>query len=128
MINFIKDTFKTLNLTFLIRNYFFGILIYCLFMYLSLYDQSGQIKQPIHYGNIAYFTISLILYPFATFIWEEIKRVILGNNIIITNLFVMIIVKFFIKVTIFLVSIFVGLIGILLLWIYRKRMINNDSN
>lgn len=80
MINFIKDTFKTLNLTFLIRNYFFGILIYCLFMYLSLYDQSGQIKQPIHYGNIAYFTI------------------------------------------------FVGLIGILLLWIYRKRMINNDSN
>ncbi|MDY5051343.1 MAG: hypothetical protein SPF17_07955 [Candidatus Mucispirillum faecigallinarum] len=123
MLKFIKDTFSSLTISFLIKNYFFGIIIYAIFMY-PIFDKS--INETIAYDSVIFFTINLILYPFATLIWEELRNMFLGNTMFITQIHVLFIVKIVIKFMVFLMSIIIGPLGILYLWYVRNKYIKSN--
>ncbi|EFT6685865.1 hypothetical protein HVK06_000535 [Campylobacter coli] len=68
--------FSNVNLGWLIRHYIFGIIILS-FFYFAL---------PTH-DFYLFFTliINLIFFPFACFVWEELKNMLLGDNVFIVN-------------------------------------------
>ena len=89
-----------------------------------IFDKS--INETIAYDSVIFFTINLILYPFATLIWEELRNMFLGNTMFITQIHVLFIVKIVIKFMVFLMSIIIGPLGILYLWYVRNKYIKSN--
>ncbi|HEF9429177.1 TPA: hypothetical protein SBX43_000656 [Campylobacter coli] len=99
--------FSNVNLGWLIRHYIFGIIILS-FFYFAL---------PTH-DFYLFFTliINLIFFPFACFVWEELKNMLLGDNVFIVNAIFLLLSKIIIKLILFMLAIPIGIIGFLILW------------
>ncbi|EFS2023938.1 hypothetical protein I6R12_000748 [Campylobacter coli] len=99
--------FSNVNLGWLIRHYIFGIIILS-FFYFAL---------PTH-NFYLFFTliINLIFFPFACFVWEELKNMLLGDNVFIVNAIFLLLSKIIIKLILFMLAIPIGIIGFLILW------------
>lgn len=107
MINPLK-VFSTINLVWLIRHYVFAACIFC-FFYLTTPPSS----------NISFFImlgINFLLFPFACFVWEELKNILLGDNVFFVNALFLIITKIVIKFLLFMLALPIGIIGFLILW------------
>ncbi|EAK7379305.1 hypothetical protein AADV34_000834 [Campylobacter coli] len=99
--------FSNVNLGWLIRHYIFGIIILS-FFYFAL---------PTH-DFYLFFTliINLIFFPFACFVWEELKNMLLSDNVFIVNAIFLLLSKIIIKLILFMLAIPIGIIGFLILW------------
>lgn len=124
---FIKDNFRTLKLSYLIRQYFFGLIILGAYQAFTplFFDEPTQYSFYLLVYYI-FIGVNFLLYPFATLVWDEIKNLIMGNNVFFVNAIALLIAKLIIKLFIFGFSVPIGLIGILYLWIVRKNAQNNQ--
>lgn len=120
---FVKDTFRTLKVSYLIRQYFFGILIFGIYYFAIVQHLEGY-----NYMYITFiYGLNFLFYPFATLVWDEIKNLVIGNNVFFANALLLLIIKLIIKLFIFGFAIPIGIIGILYLWIVRKNTQNSQE-
>lgn len=120
---FVKDTFRTLKVSYLIRQYFFGILIFAIYYFAIVQHLEGY-----NYMYITFiYGLNFLFYPFATLVWDEIKNLVIGNNVFFANALLLLIIKLIIKLFIFGFAIPIGIIGILYLWIVRKNTQNSQE-
>lgn len=110
MNNFIKSIFGQLNNTYLIRHYIYGAIMFSLLMMASP-------ALPI----IIFMVTSLLLYPFAMFVYDSIVGTLMGNNTLITSAFVAVIWGVIKTGIIFTFSIFISPIGIGYLYLRSKQ-------
>lgn len=99
----IKKVFSTIDTGWLIRHYLFAII------FVVFFANIGALKLNIF--NILGWGISMIFYPFAMFIYEQIVRFIVGDHFFILPIkwmFVWKVVRMFVILTL---SIPIGLIG-----------------
>lgn len=85
------------------RHFFFGAVISFIFFYISIHNANR-----LDLGQVIFFIINTILYPYARFLYLQITGFILGENIFILNAIVMLIAK---VMTMFLCWIFAILIA-----------------
>lgn len=116
MNNFIKSIFGQLNNAFLIRHYIYGAIMFSLLLMASP-------ALPF----IIFMVISLLLYPFAMFVYDSIVGTLMGNNTVITSVFVSVIWGVIKTGIIFTFSIFISPIGIGYLYL-RNNSMASDTN
>ena len=115
---FIKSIFSSLKPHYLIRQYLFGLPYFVFFV---AFIMGSRNVYPL--GKVlftVYFTISLVLYPFAMFVYDSIISFLLGEMVIISNVFIVMIWNIIKIFWIFLFSIFIAPFGIIFLYI-RSR-------
>lgn len=115
MINPLK-VFSAINLVWLIRHYIFAACIFS-FFYFTI-PSSNNTSFFIMIG------INFLLFPFACFVWEELKKMLLGDNVFFINALFLIIAKIFIKFLLFMLALPIGIIGFLILWF----IVNKQNN
>ncbi|WP_281650669.1 hypothetical protein [Helicobacter bilis] len=108
---FIKHLFGSLTPSFLFRNYLFGAIFWSLCVLMP---------PEIPIIIVIFSTINLILYPFATLVWDELRDTIMGSTMIIMPLWILLFIKLVIKVFIFVFAIPVGVLGIAYIWFSTK--------
>lgn len=117
MANFLKKTFGGLERSYLFRQYLFGFV----FVILILMPIS-QLKLS---DTIVPTTIALILwgfYPYSRFVYESIIEFIIGDNIIISNIFLFLFLKIMTMGICFFFSVFIAPFGLLYLYFYHSRL------
>ncbi len=113
----IKELFASLNASYLMRQYVFGFICYALLIYINKDTLNAQI--------IVILTISLLLYPFAMFVYDSIVNFLLGDNIVFKSLGLTIILGVIKTVGIFVFSIFIAPVGIIYLYLTRGKRLEN---
>ncbi|MHA3916711.1 hypothetical protein [Halovulum sp. GXIMD14793] len=76
--NFLKSIFGTINRRYLVRAYVIGLAFYGLILVMLLNSDSEQNPSFM----IGVLTISLLLFPFAKLVWDELRDFIMGDTII----------------------------------------------
>lgn len=113
----IKKLLGTLDPSYLIRHYLFGILVFGFMIYSR--------QHHLDLREIIYLTASLVLYPFSMFVYDNIVAFLLGDNILIQAVIVKVIWVTIRTLFIFLFSIFIAPIGILYL-LYKAGTRENN--
>ena len=116
---FIKKIFGSIKTSYLIRAYILGGIFTGLLIYPALQSNKGHL-------NILYAIVCFILFPFSKLVYDEIKRVMLGNNIFIVNLIILLPMKFIINVLLYCFAIIIAPIGILYLILRIKKEDNTE--
>jgi len=76
MRKFLTTIYSTLSLSYLIKQYVFGGIMYAFMLY-------ANGANPLHKtGVFIFLTLSLVLYPFAMFVYDSIVDTLLGNWIV----------------------------------------------
>lgn len=114
---FIKHIFSALTPSFLIKNYFFGALLTAFFIWMVSNTKGGLDSQ---IAAVIVLVINLIFYPFSTLIYEEVRNMLLGNNVLVADVKVMLFAKFTIKVILLCFAVPIGAIGIIYIWFRTK--------
>lgn len=113
MKRFITTVFRSLEPSYLARQYLFGGIL-AVFMYIATKDQ----LTPFLWG---YLILSFILYPFAMFVYDSLVGLLIGENVFLVDgllsLFFSIAKIFFI----FFFSIVIAPFGILYLYIRNRK-------
>jgi len=119
MRKFITTIYGTLSLSYLIKQYVFGGIMYALMLY-------ANGASPIHKtGVFIFLTLSLVLYPFAMFVYDSVVNTLLGNWIVSVPAFLPLIWLLIKIVLIFMFAILIAPIGILYLCITRRHDYTN---
>lgn len=103
-----KNIFRALNSTWLIRHYIFAGLALLIFKFMSTMTP----------GQMTFYFVSAIFYPFAMFIYESILNLLIGENFFILPIKFMLIWKVIRFCFVLTFAIPIGIIG--LLYIYYK--------
>lgn len=119
MSNFFLKTFGGLSKEYLFRQYFFGLVIFGFFFMLATTNPmaSSQDKTIL----IVMGSISLILYPYAHFVYDSVLGFIMGNNEFFVSSIALLIWKIFRMALIFSFSIFIAPIGLAYLYFHHSR-------
>ncbi len=118
----LRRIFCSLKISFYLKNYFFGLIIYILLMgyYLEMLMR-GEFKVAA-----LVMSVNLFLFPFATLMYEVIRETFLGEQVFIMSLKYLFFLKAIVKLIIFFFSIPLGCCGILYI-IYKTRR-NHDED
>ena len=117
MKDFFKYTFGGLEPSYLMRQYFFGILIAV--FYFTMITSSGK---SLNISVIAMISISTLLYPYSRFVYEHIINFITGNNTFYLNALIML---FFKTITMFIcwaAAIFIAPIGLIYIYMTQTKV------
>lgn len=88
-------TFGGLTASYLIRQYFFAILLGAFMLgFLSL-GESEETRKIVNGPMIAFVVVNVILYPYARYVFDSIVSFVLGDNFFILPIPVMLMIKFF---------------------------------
>ncbi|SPU46612.1 hypothetical protein [Brevundimonas diminuta] len=117
--NFIKRIFGSVQPRYLIRAYVLSaaFMAFMTWMMLSL----GGAK-PLHdrAATLAVFGVGALLFPFSKLVWDEIKRVMMGETVFFMNTIILMFLKVLVNFFLWGFSIFIAPLGILYLW-FRSR-------
>ena len=110
----VERIFKTIDLQYLIRAYIISIAI-CSGLICMAVKKGG--------GGIESFIIIImgLLYPFSKLVYDEITRLLMGDNVIFMNAIILLIWKVSINIFLFVLSPFLAPFGLLYLWFRGKR-------
>lgn len=115
MRKFIATIYGTLSLSYLIKQYVFGSIMYALMLY-------ANGANPIHKtGVFICLTLSLVLYPFAMFVYDSIVDTLLGNWIVPVPAVLLLIWLPVKIVLIFAFAVLIAPIGMLYIYIVGRR-------
>jgi len=115
MRKFLTTIYGTLSLSYLIKQYVFGGLMYALMLY-------ANGASPLHKtGVFIFLTLSLVLYPFAMFVYDSIINTLIDNWIIPVPAVLLLIWLPIKIVLIFVFAVLIAPIGILYLYVTRRR-------
>lgn len=103
--------------SYLIRSWIIGICFLALMLFAA-----SQGKNAIPITAIFYFIVSTILFPFSKLVWDELKLLMMGNNIIFMNILILYPLKLFINALLWGFAPFVAILGIGYIW-FRTRNI-----
>lgn len=115
--NFLGRIFGGVRTSYLIRAYLIGAIFFALMIAVSL---SAETKNGTPYGAIAFAALSTVLFPFAKLVWDELRDLAFGNNMIFMNAILLFMLKWFVNAFLWTFAIFVAPVGILYLW-FRTR-------
>lgn len=115
--SFLSRILGVVDRTYLVRAYAIGFAISGGFMYMAMQSPEWT---GFRFDNFAYFALSILLFPFSKLVYDELKRVALGNNVLVMNAMVMLVAKLLINVTLFGAAMFIAPVGVLYLWL-RSR-------
>ncbi len=116
---FLKRIFGAVQPSYLIRAYAIGVVFFGFFVFLAF---SAATRNPASspYGMVALMLANLLFFPFSKLVFDEIKRVMMGDNILIVHIVVAMTAKLFINLLLFGLAIFIAPLGIIYLW-FRTR-------
>ncbi len=101
--------------SYLIRSWIIGICFLALMIFAST---QGKNSFPI--PAILYFIVCTILFPFSKLVWDELKALMMGNNIIFMNILILYPLKLFINALLWSFAPFIAVLGIGYIW-FRTR-------
>jgi len=119
-VSFFSRTFGALRPAWLVRAYIISAALFALvaWMQWQAITTTGWTGQRVL--TMGYFVLCLILFPFAKLVWEELRNLMLGDNLFILNAIVMLFLKAVVTATLWMFAPFLGLIGMAWLW-FRTR-------
>ncbi|MFB7881673.1 hypothetical protein [Brevundimonas diminuta] len=117
--NFIKRIFGSVQPRYLIRAYVLSAAFMALMVWMTL---SAGGAQPLHdrAAALAVFGVGALLFPFSKLVWDEIKRVMMGETVFFMNTLMLMVLKVLVNFFLWGFSIFIAPLGILYLW-FRSR-------
>ena len=113
MNHFFQKTFGGLSAAYYFRHFLFGLIIYAFFLFV-LWDR-------VEIRMIVFFTLCQFLYPYSRFVYESIIDYIFGDNIIIANTGLVLLVKFFTIALCWGWSILIAPLGLAYLYYYHTK-------
>ncbi|EGQ7791245.1 hypothetical protein ICR45_003371 [Vibrio cholerae] len=116
MINFLKCTFGGLQTSYLVRQYFFGILITA--FYVSVLTSGENVLSA---AMIAMFAVNTLLYPYSRFVYESIVGFVFGENVFYVNAILMLVVKAMTMVICWAAAVFIAPIGLAYIYYCQTR-------
>ena len=120
MRKFPTTIYGTLSLSYLIKQYVFGGIMYALMLY-------ANGASPIHKtGVFIFLTLSLVLYPFAMFVYDSIVDTLIGNWIVPVPAVLLLIWLPIKIVLIFMFAVLIAPIVMLYLYITGRRNYTAD--
>lgn len=100
---------------YLIRAWLIGLVFFVLIASMSIQTKNGA-----QYGMIIYSAVCTLLFPFSKLVWDEIKNLVIGQNVFYMNALMLIFLKIFINALLWSLAPFVALLGIGYIW-YRTK-------
>lgn len=106
--------------SYLIRAYLIGCVYAALvmFMVFGSGETTSSTREP--WGFVFFAVVNTALFPFAKLVWDQMRNLVLGNNVVWMNAFFLLIAKWIINGMIWTMAIFVAPLGLLYLW-FRTR-------
>lgn len=120
MKDFFKQTFGGLSTAYLVRQFFFGVLIFAFHLFILTQGESGH-----KVSSIIFFTINTLLYPYSRFVYERVIGFVMGENIFFVNALLMLITKIITMIMCWILATLIAPIGLLYIYFYHKKMANN---
>ena len=111
---FLTKLFNGIDRQYLIKSYVIGAI--CTIIVWQLQAQVGNHS----FGMILYFGISLVLFPFATIVWDDFIALMAGGMAFILPLPIMLIWKVFKIGLLYMFSVFIAPIGIIYILLANK--------
>jgi len=108
--NVLRRIFAGVHRPYLIRAYMIG------FLFFALIGGMALNAKPANIGLIVTSALSTLLFPFAKLVWDELRNLVLGNNMIIMPILVLFPLKLFVNAFLWGAAILVAPLGILYLW------------
>ncbi len=115
--NFLRRIFGGVQPSYIVRSYLIGLIFFALIVGMAL---SAETKNGTPIGLIVFAVLNTLLFPFAKLIWDELRNLAFGNNVIFMNAIFLFMLKWFVNAMLWAFAIFVAPIGILYLW-FRTR-------
>ncbi|MEJ5902426.1 hypothetical protein [Ochrobactrum teleogrylli] len=116
--NFLRRIFGGLQPSYLIRSYLIGLIFFALMIGVAL---NAETKNGSPVGLIVFASLSTLLFPFAKLVWDELRDLAFGNNVIFMNAMMLIMLKWLVNGFLWAFAIFVAPIGILYLWLRTRQ-------
>lgn len=114
--NFLKSIFGAMNRRYLVRAYVIGLAFFAFLMATILGSNSEQNPSFM----IGFLTASLLLFPFAKLVWDELRTFIMGDTIIFQSVPMHFIGKYIVNGLLFATAILIAPLGILYLWLCNR--------
>ena len=109
----LQKTFGGLGWSAYLTGLFLAMIPAGIFVALLNSSDSSQLDNPFMYVYIA---ISVLLYPYAAFVYASIVDFIMGDDAFVINVFVYFAWQIMIMMLLFIFAIFIAPIGLLYLW------------
>lgn len=108
-------TFGGLSLSYYLRHFVFGALIFAYYAYLLTNAEN------IQYSIIIFFAISTVLYPYSRFVYESVIGFIMGDTEFQVPILVYIFSKLITMVLCWSLALFITPFGLLYLYFYHTK-------
>jgi len=115
--NFVRRIVGGVQPSYLVRAYLIGIVFFALTAGLTF--KAGT-RNGIPLGFVAFAALNTLLFPFAKLVWDELRNLVFGNNVIFVNALLLFAFKWIVNGLLWALAIFVAPVGILYLW-FRTR-------
>ncbi len=123
MREFLSLTFGGLTAKYYFRQLFFGIIVFAFMMYVMTY--AGRATD---FWYVTYSVLCTLLYPYARFAYETVVDFIIGDNIIITNFILKMIIKFISMVLCWYMAIIIAPFGLLFVYYCNRKELRHASH
>ncbi len=100
---------------YLIRAWLIGAVFLAIILFFAFQNKNG-----FPYGLVVYSVICTILFPFSKLVWDEMKNLIMGNNIFVMNALMLMLLKYMVNAVLWVFAPFIAILGIGYIW-YRTR-------
>lgn len=103
---------------YLVRAWLIGICFFALMIVAMM-----QAKNSASFiAPVIYFGLCTVLFPFSKLVWDELKSLIMGENVFFMNALILLFLKLFINMMLWSFAPFIAVIGIGYIW-YRTKEI-----
>jgi hypothetical protein len=119
----LRKTFGGLTRQYYFRQLFFGSLFFFGFFlfFSSMPNPTGKSVSTAKYFMYVLLGINTLLYPYARFVYESVMGFIMGNNVVVTGLGFMMVVKYLTMGFCWAAAIFIAPIGLIYLYFHHSK-------
>jgi len=118
---FFSRTFGVLRPAWLFRAYVISVVFFTLVAWMQLQAATTAGWTGQRAFLMGYFVLCLILFPFAKLAWEELRNLVLGNNILFLNAIVMLMLKLMVSAALWMFTPFIAPLMMLYLWLSTRQ-------
>jgi hypothetical protein len=112
----IQKTFGGLAPSYYFRHLVFGLIFPAMFLFAI-----SRSPHPTPFAAYMVLAVNTLLYPYARFVYEGVIGFIMGDNLLIVNLFLMLFVKLMTMAVCWGLALFIAPVGLLYLFIHHSR-------
>ena len=123
---FLKSILGSLTPAFLLRSYLISAAMFALILWMMIFS-SEELPKGAAWGIMLY-TANFVLFPFSKLVWEELKTLVLGENVVYLNLVIMVALKCMITSMLWIFSVFIGPFGIIYLWLRSRNSVVAEAD